>query len=1761
MAEIAISVAAKVAEYLVAPIARPFRYLWKYKSNVENLETEVKKLKGRRDSVQCLVEVAGRNGEETLPHVKIWQDKANQVIDEASEVVEDNPEQANMSCFKGFSSPNLMKRYRRSKNAAGKLKDAVVGLEQEAVEFKEVSYRTIPEQTCLQPSQGHEDFASRKSILKDIIAVLRNPGANMVGIYGMGGVGKTTLVKEVAAQAKQDKLFDKIVFVEVSVSPDIKNIQGVIADYLGLHFIEETISGRASRLCVQLKKQKILLILDNIWGRIDLEAIGIPFGNDSKGLKLLLTTRSSHVLTNEMDSQCNFYVEALNEADAWSLFKSIAGTCTEQPHLKFVAPEVVKECGGMPIAIVTIARALKNKEECEWRKVLRELKNPSWERFEGITKEVYSSIQLSYNYLDTAELKEIFLLCSRMGRTYDASIRDLFRYGWGLGLFERFNTIEEALCNVYALVNTLKATSLLLDAPNKTEESAIYGIPDSEKFAMHDVVCVVARSIASRDQNVFTVIDDVIPRSWAKEDTLRNCTSITLHNINELPKDLVFVCPQLKFLYVKLKDSFTRIPDNFFTRMLGLQSLHLIEMDLRPVPTSLSCLVNLQTLCLDHCKLGDMVVIGKLEKLEIVSFRHSQIKKLSEQMHRLTRLRLFDLSNCSKLCVIHPIVMSNFTQLEALYMGGTSIKWEVDRSNTERPSASIGELKNLCNLTTLEIQIPDAKMSKGLLFPKLERYKIFIGENWRKWEWEIHSKTSRMLKLKIATNEDGIISQLKGIGELELCEVQGVRNVFYDLDRKGFPELKHLRARNNSQLLCIVDSKQSCDALTILESLVLSSLINLKKICNNPLGAESFRQLRTIEVQYCHELNNIFSFSTDTALPQLQEIRVSYCQNVEQIFAIGGQDGVNNTEAVDKIQFSQLRVLTLEYLPQLKSFCSKVKTTFPLQLTSDTKAKEIISEDELDITMPLFNEKVMFPNLEILEISEVNFGRIWHNQLPMMSSCVRSLTRLIIGGCDNLKELFLSSMVNSFVQLQYLKLYACSVLEEMVVTEELREEERRDAIPFPQFPSLQEIKIEKCPRMELFIFSDKVAFPKLETLEISKINVEKIWHNQLPTMSSCVQNLTRLIVQGCANLEYLFSCSMVNSLLQLQYLEIYFCPVLKNIVVTEELREEGRDTVAFPQFPSLKEMKIERCPKLEEFIFDDKVGFPSLEKVKIMEMDNLKMIWHNQLAEDFFCKLNSLEVYNCRELLTVLPSNMCGRLLRLEFLLVVSCDFVEEIFDLQGINFEERHSTPATQLRELRIHDLPKLKHIWNKDPQRLLSFGNLQGLEVSECWSLKNLFPESVARDLSELVYLSVADCGVEEIVAKEGVVVEEMPPRFLFPELTFLKLHELPKLSNFYPGRHTVEGPVLKSLHLQACGKLMIFTPEVLNIHDTDEEGQLDIPMQQPLFEDEEDFPCLGLEELKLVGKNATMMGEFHDTHDDGGQLDIPMQQPLFEDEEAFPCLEELKLVGENATMMWEGQIPESLFHTLKILEVQNDKSTVLPLDIIQRFHNLKKLLLDGGSYEEIFSYQEIQKQVGTLAKMKELDHDGLDGLKYMRIQSGLNLVLQNLEVLEVMGCVSLINLNLTLSSASFQNLTALKVNRCKSLTDMVISSTAKSLVQLIEMSIWNCEKIIEVVGDQGDVTDNKIIFCKLKSLSLYDLPNLTSFCFGNFSLEFPSLEELIVNNCPKMKIFSRRVLSTQMLREVEIDRESVELSPNLNLNEAIQQFHEKARSRGLR
>ncbi|XP_031271127.1 probable disease resistance protein At4g27220 [Pistacia vera] len=1101
MEEAAGNAVLEVGKCLAAPIGRQFMYLYNYKSNFENLEKEIIELKDARDDVKHKVVAAEMNVEKIKQKVKDWQRGVDSIIDEAEKLIQ---EKTNSRCF------NLITCYKNSRKAS-KMVEAVTEILREKETFSEVSLPTTREDIRLRlTNKDYEEFESRLTTLNGVLNAVEDAEVGIIGVFGMAGIGKTTLVKEVGQQAKKKQLFDEVIFVEVSDKPDTKKIQDELANQLGLEFEEE--AERASKLYERLKTdKKILVILDNIWEELNLEALGIPCGNDRGGCKVLLTARDLNVLVS-MDSVKYFLVGILTEEEAWSLFRKMAvyifapltsnptppaGDVVDHSIIKrnYLPKDICKECGGLPIVITTIARALRNKRfRSQWKDVLRQLKMPSPTNFAGLLEKDYSKIALSYNYLQGDELKRTFLVCSMM--VNDTTISDLLKYIMGLDILEVVNlTMEEARNRVETLVCELKNSCLLLDGRT------------NEHFSMHDVVRTVAIRIAYTDHHVFTERND-IAREWSNKDELKKCSKISLADtsvISELWPE-VLDCPKLEFFSMRMKGSSFKIPEEFFVGMGNLKVLSLLNMKVLSLPSSLSLLINLQTLCLNYGNFADITIIGELRQLKILSLQHCKIKKLTREIGNLTQLRLLDLSNCWNLQVIAPNVISCLLRLEELYMSGCSILWKVE---------GLEELKHLSQLTALEIDISGDKIvPKDLLSKKLERYKISIGygsSNFGRdyiygdggkymdiesFSYDEHA-TLRTLKLKFSSVIKIWPEQfqcLKNVEFLCLDNLEGIENDVYELDKEGFSQLKHLHVHNDPNIMCIVDSTKCIPygAFPLLESVILFNLIDLRYICYGHPTTKFFYNLKVIEVQSCAKLENIFSFSNASqSLPHLQRIRVEDCENMNEIFAVEREDRVNKNEVIDKIEFFQLRFLTLINLPRITNFYSEANTPSTLQTKQvessiNLQSNEIYSKDEqVDTVTPIFNEKVNFPSLEALELGAINSEKIWDNQLPTISCGYKNLKSLIVHGCQKLKYVFPSSIIKSFEQLHHLQISDCKELKEIVTKEGGVEA----TITFI-FPRVAFLKLEDLPELTTFYPGKHTSeWLMLKNLESSGDNV------------------------------------------------------------------------------------------------------------------------------------------------------------------------------------------------------------------------------------------------------------------------------------------------------------------------------------------------------------------------------------------------------------------------------------------------------------------------------------------------------------------------------------------------------------------------------------------------------------------------------------------------------------------------------------------------
>ncbi|KAH9802701.1 Disease resistance protein [Citrus sinensis] len=701
--EISNGALSKIGEYLVEATIHQVGYLFRFKSNVESLMNEDKNLRLALDRVQLEVTIAERNAEDIEKDVQEWLDEVRDIITTVQKVEEEM--QANKTCLSGLC-PNLAWRYRLSRKAekmTGKLLNLV-----NRGKFDRV--RHIPPGIKFFSSTDFVQFESTKSTFAKIIEAMKDDKINMVGLYGMRGVGKTTMATEVAKKVLELGIFKEVVFAAVSQNPNVRNIQGQMADSLGLKLDEESDAGRAGRLMKRLKgKKQILIILDDVWEKLVLEKIGVPFGD---GCKILVTTRRKQVC-HSMGCESQIPLNALVEEEGLDLFKRNACIGDELPTLNDLAKEVARECKGLPLAIVTIGSALKGKPIDEWNVVLKTMKNSKFVNVEDVDADIYALLKLSYDYLKDEKTKLLFLLCSLYPEDYEIPLGDLVIYGKGLGLFEDANTIEEARSQLRVTINHLKASCLLLDGRNE------------ELVKMHDIVRDVAVWIASEEKKFFSKAGLGL-KQWPKDKGLEQYAGISLmaNELEVLPVSLAY--PKLETLLLDCKFmGGVEVSDQFFVEMKALKVVHLRRgvMSVK----SLQFLTNLRSLCLHDCTLKDISSIGTLSRLEILSLRHCFIDELAKELGELGELRQLDLRDCRWLRRIPANVIRSLSQLEELYIGKYCFSnWDVEGTGAETSNASLYELNSLSHLTMLSLRIEDKCIPKDFTFPKLIRYHISV---------------------------------------------------------------------------------------------------------------------------------------------------------------------------------------------------------------------------------------------------------------------------------------------------------------------------------------------------------------------------------------------------------------------------------------------------------------------------------------------------------------------------------------------------------------------------------------------------------------------------------------------------------------------------------------------------------------------------------------------------------------------------------------------------------------------------------------------------------------------------------------------------------------------------------------------------------------------------------------------------------------------------------------------------------------------------
>ncbi|KAG5223969.1 disease resistance protein [Salix suchowensis] len=689
---------------------------------------------------------------------------------------------------------------------------------------------------------------------RDVIwSLLRDDEVSTIGIYGMRGVGKTTLLQHI--------------YNELLERPDI-----------------------CDHVWWLRQKQKWILILDDLWNNFEPHEVGIH--SLLKGCKLILTTRSRMVCAR-IACQYMIKVTSLSEGEAWTLFMEQLGhDMAISLEIEGIAKDIARECAGLQLGIITIASSLRGVDDLpEWRTTLKKLREL---KFRDMDEKVFKVLRVSYDQLDAGlALKQCLLYCALFPKDHMIEREELIDYLIDEGIIKGMRSRQDAFDKGHMMLNRLQYVCLL--------ESA----HDRRCVKINDMIRDMAIQIMQENSQVIVKAGAQLEELPDTEEWMENLTIVSLmqNRFKEIPPSHSPMCPNLSTLLLCQNHRLRFIADSFFKQFHGLRVLNLDGIE--NLPDSVSDLVSLTALLLIHCwRLRYVPSLKKLRGLKRLDLFETRLEKMPQGMKCLSNLRYLRMNGCGEK-EFPSGILPKLSYLQVFVLDNSIVKGK-----------EVGSLRNLetleCNFEGVSDFVEYLRYQNGI--QSLRTCKIFVGTTYEWYFNYLPSKTVLLGNCNINADRDFEVKFLNGIQGLH-CESIDARSLCDVLSLENATELEIISIENCDSMKTLVSSswfcsatlplpshngmfsrlkKFHCVACNSMEKLfpleLLSYLVNLEMIIvsdyeesntSNPIAELTLPQLTTLELFELPELKGICS--AKLICNSLEDIVVRNCEKLKRM--------------------------------------------------------------------------------------------------------------------------------------------------------------------------------------------------------------------------------------------------------------------------------------------------------------------------------------------------------------------------------------------------------------------------------------------------------------------------------------------------------------------------------------------------------------------------------------------------------------------------------------------------------------------------------------------------------------------------------------------------------------------------------------------------------------------------------------------------------------------------------------------------------------
>ncbi|TYJ39065.1 hypothetical protein E1A91_A04G040100v1, partial [Gossypium mustelinum] len=893
-----------VANCLGTPVCKYLQYHRKLNDYVRNFKRIRDELNCKMEDIelQLKAELLRPLGKIPKKGVENWLKAVKEMIREA-QVVENKVRNGRYFC-RACNGKLVDEKTREMKEFLDKAPNASEGLAMDG------------------PSAGlplpTSELVGEEGVRNEIWACLMQEEVSKIGVWGMGGVGKTTIMKHIHNDLLKQQRFERVIWVTIAKEFNVMKVQDNIASALeSKEYLdkEEDKLRRAAILSEMLKNAgKHVLILDDVWDKVSLEEVGIPEPSGSNGCKLVLTARSEHV--------CKYMgckvikVKPLSEEEALILFLNKVGpNIVQSPTIMPTLKLVVKECAGLPLTIVVVAGTMKGEDNpLIWKNALGELKERIG-KVEGVEAEVIERLKFSFDHLKDEKVKYCFLHCALYPEDFEIEKDELIECWIDEGFIDDLGTRQEMNDKGQVILKKLEDNCLLENV-------------SSEEMKMHDAVRDMALSITRMNPRYMIQAGLQLEELPEKEQWSSDIVKVSLmrNSISEISIDVLPTICQLLTTLLLQGNPIKKIPNSFFTNMPCLSVLNLSFTAIESLPNSISELNNLTTLLLRGCYgLKDLPCVSMLQELKKLDLTMTKIEEVPEGMDMLIKLRYIDL----RVRTLKEIAAGLLPKLVHLQHLSFDVK-------NEKISLKAAEMEPLKKLECFTGRFEDINEFNKFICSMQQNKK-----NLKKYELQVGSYYEDLERDKALT-----IGGVQNWGDeliMHPIEIQELNIIMCDYLRSLVDEnainLRVCRIWECEGIECVVSlssfASSSAHPFQSLEVLNLRGLPKLSALIMKDVGIGSattstlapsatFSHLSVINIVECSSMKTLLPHWLLPNLQNLEEISVCNCAELVEILgAATSEVEEKGSDALIKFHLPKLRKLELWQLPNLKSICSK----------------------------------------------------------------------------------------------------------------------------------------------------------------------------------------------------------------------------------------------------------------------------------------------------------------------------------------------------------------------------------------------------------------------------------------------------------------------------------------------------------------------------------------------------------------------------------------------------------------------------------------------------------------------------------------------------------------------------------------------------------------------------------------------------------------------------------------------------------------------